>query len=447
MSKLSAIEIEKSLLGFLIENGTNTNIVINYLSSDNFYDPKNKMIYKTITALDEKNIEVEYITLVNELNKENALEKIGGAKYITELMKKAGLKSNVTKYAMEIHNFAQLRLVQKNLNDIQNDIQYKKNNINDVINQLGEKVMSITNTSLTKHFQSSLEIINDAIKVLEKRAAGKIISGIQSQYKILDDMTSGFQKGDLVIIASRPSMGKTSFALNIAVNISRTKNVAFFSLEMPAEQLINRVLSSTTGIESNKLRHSKDLNAHEWDKIYHYQKEIGKYKLFIDDTPGLNLSELIWKAKRLSKGKNKPDIIIIDYMQLLSVKGNKHSDNRQAEVAAISNGLKQLARELEIPVISLAQLSRRVEQRESKIPIMSDLRESGSIEQDADIIMFLYRDAYYQMKEEKHHSPETSSLEEVDIIVAKHRNGETGKFSLIFNQSLGKFSSIPKNNS
>jgi len=279
---------------------------------------------------------------------------------------------------------------------------------------------------------------------LESRAEGNVVSGIETQYHALDSMTSGFQKGDLIILASRPSMGKTSLSLNLAVNISQTKNVAFFSLEMPSTQLINRVLSAKSGIESNRLRNAQSISKQEWDKIYHFQNEIGKYHLFIDDTPGLTLSELIWKAKKLMMGKNKPDIIFIDYMQLIRIKNNNKIDNRQAEVAMISNGLKQLARELNVPVVSLAQLSRRVEQRENKVPIMSDLRESGSIEQDADLIMFLYRDAYYADKEEVQ-DKQAQQLEEVDVIVAKHRNGETGKFKLVFNKNLGKFSSLPKN--
>ena len=443
MFNLSAIEMERSLLGYIIENGTNNNFVNHYLLDEDFYDPKNRLIYKTIMHMDENNVEVEYITLINELTKYGVLDKIGGTQYIISLMKSSGLKSNVGKYALEINRFSQIRKIKRNLSEIQNTIDLKNPDVDSLLSDINEKMANISHPSSSRKFQSALQIINESIKILEEKAAGKIKSGVLSQYKILDSMTGGFQKGDLIILASRPSMGKTSLALNIAVNISRTKNVAFFSLEMPSQQLINRVLSAKSGIDSSLLRHSKNLSKSDWSKIYHSQKQIGELKLFIDDTPGVTLSELTWKATKLSQSKNKPDIIIIDYMQLIKITNMNKNSNRQAEVAAISNGLKQLARELNIPIIALAQLSRRVEQRENKVPIMSDLRESGSIEQDADIIMFLYREEYYNSQNDES-AASGSELEEVDIIISKHRNGETGKFNLIFNQGLGRFASIPK---
>jgi replicative DNA helicase len=263
MSKLNAVEIEQSLLGYLIENGVNTNVIVNYLSPDDFFEQKNKEIYKTILQLSEKGIEVELVALINELKKANMLQKVGGRSYLVDLMQQAGLKSNINKYAMEISNFAQLRLVQQNLVTVQNDIQFKKKNVEEVLNDLSEKMMQIVHPNSTRKFKSAFDLIKDSIKLLESHAAGNIVSGVKSQYRVLDEMTSGFQKGDLIILASRPSMGKTSFALNIATNISRTRNVAFFSLEMPAVQLINRILSAKTNIESNKLRNAQHLTTTE----------------------------------------------------------------------------------------------------------------------------------------------------------------------------------------
>ena len=444
MSKLNSIEIEKALLGFLIENGANENLITNYLVPNDFADAKHKYIYTAINILLNKNVDIELPTLINELKKANVFQKIGGEKYLIDLIRHAGLKSNITQYAIEISNFAKLRLIKQNILEVEKNISLKNSNVEDVISDLSNRIMSVSHPMASKKFQSALNLINTSIKELKSRATGKIVSGIETQYYALDSMTSGFQKGDLIILASRPSMGKTSLSLNLAVNIAQTKNVAFFSLEMPSIQLINRVLSAKSGIESNRLRNARNITKLEWEKIYHFQNKIGKYNLFIDDTPGLTLSELVWKSKKLMMGKNRPNIIFIDYMQLIRINNSSKIDNRQAEVAMISNGLKQLARELNVPIVALAQLSRRVEQRENKIPIMSDLRESGSIEQDADLIMFLYREAYYLEKEEVHDKNE-QQLETVDVIIAKHRNGETGKFKLVFHKNLGKFSSLPKN--
>ena len=440
-NNLNAVEYEKKILGYIINNNDVRHInILKYLDTNDFYDVRHQIIFKTILELINSGNEIELITLIQELTKKGELQKAGGKDYLILISQEEGLKSNLTKYAMEINNYAKLRKILISLNGISQNIISKSANAYDVLETISNKMLGITPSKNSKGFQTAYHILENAINIISKKASNEYHLGIETQYKELDQMIGGFQPGDLVILASRPSMGKTAFSLNLAANISRSKNVAFFSLEMPSEQLVNRILSMRTSVDSSKLRKPEFLGTSDWDKIYHFKDEIKGYKLFIDDTPGLKLSELLWKAHQLARSTNKPDIIIIDYMQLITTKNNTQMENRQAEVTKISISLKQLARELQIPVIALAQLSRRVEQREIKIPIMSDLRESGSIEQDADIIMFLYREDYYKTKEE--FKSNIKKGEEVDIIIAKHRNGETGKVKLFFEPSLGRFTSI-----
>lgn len=434
MENNQVVELEKALIGAILVNEKAFHNVKGRLAADDFFDNKNKIIFQAISNVYDKGFEdIELAPIVNELLKNKQLDQIGGEEYLAVLMNQPGLESNITKYMQEISSKADLRRVKDRLSKIQKELETSTNaNADDVLERLEVEVLNTTRGTDVKEFVDAKTGINETIADLERKAAGEQVSGITVDLPSLDKMTGGFQKGDLIILAARPSMGKTALALNMAANASKRNNVAFFSLEMPMVQLYNRILSATAFIDGNKFRESKLLTDNEWKKITFAKEQIEKMNLYIDDTAGIKLSELVWKAKKLHKNKGL-DFIVIDYLQLIVASSGGSDDNRQAEVSAISRTLKKLARDLNIPVIALSQLSRKVEQREDKRPMMSDLRESGAIEQDADLIAFVYRENYYKKQEEK------DEKEMTDVIIAKHRNGAIGTVRLFFKPEHGLF--------
>ncbi|MCR8612986.1 MAG: replicative DNA helicase [Mycoplasma sp.] len=431
MSKHHSLEIEKSILGSLIIDAKHLDRLLIVMNENQFYFNSNKIIFTAIKDIHESGKIVEPALIISRLQRLGQFEKLGGKDYINNLLNSAALPKNFNSLVKELDELYKLRNFDKVLGNLSNDI--KKPNIStmDFLTRAEEEIFEATRDTSPTKILNSKEVIEETIKKLEGRASGQIANGIATEFEQLDTLLGGMHNGDLVILAARPSMGKTAFALNLAMNIAKKSNVAFFSLEMPAEQLMTRVLASTSIINLSKINKSQTLTEGDWRKIYFARKEISKMNLFIDDSPSLTLAELLWKARKL-KQNQKIDMILIDYMQLINHSTGKEN-NRQAEVSAISRSLKQLARELKVPVIALSQLSRKVEQRENKTPMMSDLRESGAIEQDADLIVFLYREDYYNKKDQQR------EVQQVEIIVSKHRNGPTGIVKLNFTPSYGLF--------
>ena len=430
----SVVNLENALLGAILVDENLFNLKIKgRLVANDFLDKNNQVLFKAISEIHEKGfdqIEIPALMQTLELNKE--IEKIGGENYIAKLMSQPALNTNVDNYIQEIASQSNLREIKVKFNQVKKELDQKNaGSAEEVLEKFENDFLGMARGTKIKDFINSKSGVNVAIKNIEKKAAGEIVSGVPVDLPSIDKMTGGFQNGDLVIIAARPSMGKTALALNMAVNAATKKNVAFFSLEMSSIQLFNRILSFTAFIDGNKIRESSKLSDNEWKKIYLAKEKISKLNLFVDETSGIKLSELIWKAKRLHKNIGL-DFIVIDYLQLITT--SSKSDNRQSEVTLISSSLKKLARELEVPVIALSQLSRKVESRESKIPMMSDLRESGSIEQDADLVAFVYRESYYKKVEER-----TEDKEITDFIISKHRNGAVGNVKLYFKPEHGLF--------
>lgn len=425
----NVIELERALLGAILINEKLFYKVKGQLDPQDFFDTKHELIFGAINQVYDQGIEdIELAPIVQHLSSQKKLAKAGGENYLAALIKEAGLASNIHKYIQAIAEKADLRKVKILLEKAKQKAD-KSTSAEDILDIIEQQVLNNARQTKIKEFVDAKTGIEEAIKALESRINGDNISGISTGFAQLDEITSGFQKGDLVILAARPSMGKTALALNLAANIARKNSVAFFSLEMPLIQLWNRILSAASYIPGNKIKDGKNLTSQETEKIYLAKDKLAQLNLYIDDTAGIKLPELVWKAKRLKK-KEKLDAIFIDYLQLIVSANNRSSENRQAEVTVISRTLKKLARDLDVPVIALSQLSRRVEQRESKMPMMSDIRESGAIEQDADLIAFIYRDAYYN-KEAKE--------DLAKVIIAKHRNGALGDVDFFFNASHGTF--------
>lgn len=428
-------EIEEAILGLAIQNNAVAMKMVAYLTIDDFYFLKNKIIFETIDFLVEQNLKIESANLINYLKEKNLFDKVDNGQHIQHLIEVSGYQSNLNSYFETLSSKSGLRKMENTTKEILNKLDANSPNYEKLIEEFQENMYELERTKQTKEFVESKEIIKKIIEDIAARQNDAKITGLITGFSSVDELTSGLQKGDLIIIAARPSMGKTAFALNIANNVSKKHSVAFFSLEMPAEQLLTRIISIEGNIDGNKLKNPTKMNDVDWKRLYLVQEKIEKINLFIDDSPTVKLSEIVWKARRL-KNKGKLDLIIIDYLQLIPLSHSSFSDNRQQEVSTISRTLKQLARELEIPIIALSQLSRKVEQREDKTPMMSDLRESGAIEQDADLIGFLYREEYYNRDKEEQHE---STLQQTEFIVSKHRNGMIGNITLGFNLSKGKF--------
>ena len=431
--KKTSNELERGILGRIILDNSNNDEIKSLISDSSFYFKGNKAIFEVIYKLWNQNTLPELSLIISELEKAHKLDLVGGKDNIKSIIDDAILPRNIVKACMELSRLSQLRNVESIIDGLKTDINKSDISVLDFLNDAEEKLLSSTRIKSPTFFRDSKEIINEAVKDIEDRAANKNIDGLMTDFDELDRITGGLQKGDLIIIAGRPSMGKTAFALNIAANISENKLVGVFSLEMPSRQLFKRILSSKSLVGLSKLRDGLHITKDEWNKIYIAKNNIEKMQLYVDESANLTLAELMWKAKKLHEAKGL-DLIIIDYMQLIT--HSVDSGNRQLEVSAISSALKKLARELDIPVIALSQLSRKVELRENKKPIMSDLRESGAIEQDADLIMFLYREGYY--------NKDKSDIQSTDLIISKHRNGSTGSIQLHFTLQYGLFSDFLK---
>ena len=455
------IEAEQNVLSALLIDKKAINTIAEILKPEDFYRISHQIIYRAILSLYGKNEPIDIVTVVEELKKMEKLEAIGNVSYITLLANIAPTAANVKWHAQIVAKKAALRqMVESGTAIATMGYEGSEDDIQSLIDQAEKSLLSISYRKSTTDFIPIQDIVTTTIdrisNLLENREA---VTGLPTGFTDLDYITAGLQPSDFIILAARPSMGKTALALNIAENVAlrgakegeTAKRVAFFSLEMSREQLVQRMICTEADIESQELRPSKDTTANAstidteaetnneklelMDRVWAASDKLANSSVFIDDTPGLSILEMRSKARRL-KAEGGLDLIVIDYLQLMQAPaGRPSTDNRQHEVSEISRGLKALARELNVPVLALSQLSRSVETRQVKKPMLSDLRESGSLEQDADIVMFLYREDYYKRNDEA-----PSHLTE--LIIAKHRNGPTGKINLFFKSDCTKFISL-----
>jgi len=431
------IDAERSILGSVLLDKDALIKIADIVSSEDFYEDRHGIIFQAMLYLFEKRKPVDIVTLSEILEAEDKIKIVGGSSYLAELVNTTPSAANIVYYAQIVRDKASLRSLISVANTISQLGYNEEQEISDTLDQAEQSLFSVSQKSLKNKFVAIKDALADAFDRIDSIHKDKDkggLRGVPSGFKDLDQLTAGFQKSDLIILAARPSMGKTSFALNLAEQaaIESKVPVAIFSLEMSKEQLIERLLSSQAGVDSWKLR-TGNLSDDDFPKIGYAMGVLNDAPVFIDDSVGGNIMEIRAKARRLQM-EHGLGLVIIDYLQLMSGRSHGNSDNRVQEISEISRGLKGLARELNVPIIALSQLSRAVEHRDDKRPQLSDLRESGSIEQDADIVMFLYRDEYYH--------PETDRKGITEILIRKHRNGPTGNVQVFFNPAQMRFANL-----
>jgi replicative DNA helicase len=430
------IDAEESLLSAIFINNDNLHDIIDILSPDDFYKGAHKKIFTSIMELAIKDEPADLVTVANRLNEKNELENVGGAAYLASISDAAPVAVNSIHYAKIIKEKASLRQLITASSGIIERCMKDQGDYSDIMDFAEASIFNIAEKKSKSNFQSLGELINLNIDKLEEqqgKAAG--LSGLSTGYPRLNNITSGLQGSDLIILAARPSMGKTAFALNIARNIAweERRPVAVFSLEMSNEQLSMRLLTSEARIDSNRLR-TGFISQEDWQNATDAAGILNEMPIFIDDTPNITAMEIRAKARKLYKKHNDIGVIIIDYLQLM--KPPFKSDRRDLEIAEISRSLKALAKELNVPIIALSQLNRMLEQRADKRPMLSDLRESGALEQDADIVAFIYRDEVYNKEAD---NPKKGTAE---IIIAKNRNGATGVALMHFHGQYTRFEEL-----
>ena len=424
-------EAERSVLGAVMLNKDILSEVLEEVTADDFYNESHREIFRAIWELYKENTAVDMLTVCEELKKRKALDMAGGRAYIATLTAEVPSTVNAVEYAKIVAEKAILRQMIRTSEDITEKGYDAKMAAREILDYAESGIFKIAQKRQKNDYAKIQDVLLTNIKIIDDAAKNKNkIVGIPTGFKDIDEKTSGLQRSDLIIVAARPAMGKTAFALNIAQQtaVKAGSSVIIFSLEMSKEQLGQRLLAIQARVEMQKLKQG-DLDRKDWDRITMALDELNNTKIVIDDTPGISLMEMRNKCRRL-KAEQGLDLVVIDYLQLMSIQGK--TDNRQQEISTISRNLKLLAREMDCPVIVLSQLSRAPEQRQDHRPILSDLRESGSIEQDADIVIFLYRDDYYNENTEK------PGVCEVNI--AKHRSGPTDKVELTWVSRYTKFS-------
>ena len=429
------LEAEQSVLGSMIISKYALQKAADVLTKDSFYSDANGDLFVILTDMLNKKIPVDLTTLTTELKNKNKLSEIGGVERLAEIVDYVPTAANVDYYIKLVEEAALLRRLIDVSTNITTSAYDSNNDVNETLDSAEMKILSVVNNRRSTEFKTIKEVLNQAEENLEKLSKTKgDITGVATGWYDIDKLTSGLHPNELIILAARPAMGKTAFAVNMAVNvaINSDKAVALFNMEMGADQLVNRMISSLGQVEGKKLA-TGNLQNNDWKRISEAIHKLSETKLYLDDTPGITIGEIRSKCRRLANSEEGLSLVVIDYLQLISSSTN-YGGNRQQEVSDISRSLKTMAMELNVPVVALAQLSRSVESRENKRPIMSDLRESGSIEQDADIVSFLYRDDYYN--KDKITDTNTSVSE---FIVAKHRNGPTATIELLFKRDTSTF--------
>jgi replicative DNA helicase len=426
------LEAEQSVLGAMLIDRNAIVAVNGLLVAEDFYSEKHHQLYAAIMGIFNRGEPVDLITVQDELKKRGQLEAVGGLSYLTQLINLVPTTANVEQYAVIVSNKSTLRRLQNAARKIVDDC-YATEDIDLTLAEAEKSVFEVTQKRTVRGYAPLREALVTAYDHIEflYNARGST-TGIASGFRDLDNMTSGFQPSDLIIVAARPSVGKSAFTLNVARNaaVQARATVAFFSLEMSAEQLAMRLLASEAAVDAHRLR-TGNLQDDDWSRLTVALGRLSDAPIFLDDTPNIQLIELRARARRI-KAEHGLDLIVVDYLQLMSIANRSGKEqNRQQEISEISRSLKALARELRVPVIALSQLSRSVEQRQDKKPMLSDLRESGAIEQDADVVCFLYRDDYY--------NPESEKKNIIEVIIAKQRNGPVGSADLFFMKEIGKF--------
>ena len=430
-------EAEESLLGNImlypdaIRKASEAGIM-----PEDFYLSRHQAIYSIMASMYENKEAIDTVSLSNKLRDFGLFDKTGGIETLMDLTSATVSATNTDSYITIIKNKSLARKLIKIGQEISDDAYNGQNGISDMLEAAELKITDVTRSNLSSNYKTADEVFANAIKHIEKiQEAGSTITGVRTLYKDLDIRTAGFQRGDLIIIGARPSMGETALALNIAANAAQVNPgaILIFSLEMPEEQLAMRMLAAKAKVPIQKQK-TGNLTNSEWSSLNEASQYFRNQKIFIDDTPGIKISEMLSRARKIDQDVGLT-LIIVDYIQLIQAAGK--SESRQLEVAEISRKLKAMARELNVPVIALSQLSRQVERRDDKRPSLSDIRESGAIEADADLVMFLYREGYYNREVNQE-----DTREDVEIIIAKHRNGPTGEFKLAFEKDINCFYGI-----
>lgn len=431
------LDAEMSLLGAVLIDEEVLADISEHVTAKDFYDARHRTIYGGMMRLYEHHKPVDLLTLTEELKKKSEIEMVGGSAYLTELTNYVPTAAHAESYAEIVAQKAVRRRLIKASGEI-TEIGYDEDSTTQELLEKAEaELFSVSDQSLKQDLVSIESILTESFDRIEELHRNKgALRGIRTGYKDLDTMTAGLQRSDLIILAARPSMGKTTLVTNLAYNVATIAKlpVLFFSLEMSKEQLIDRMLSDASGVDSWNIR-TGNLSDDDFSKISEAMGEMAEAPIYIDDTPGLSVLEMRTKARRAAHDQTL-GLIIVDYLQLMQAT-NTHNGNRVQEISEISRGLKLIARELNVPLIALSQLSRAVESRTPPIPMLSDLRESGSIEQDADIVSFIYRPGYYEPD-----NPELANI--TDLIIAKHRNGPVGKVQLYFHPERLRFMSLDK---
>ena len=435
-----AVDVEQVVLGAMMLEQNAVNDTIDILSAESFYDPKHQYIYRAIHELFATTNPIDLVTVTSKLQKKGELEAAGGVAYISQLTNRVASSAHIQFHARIIAEKHIKRELISSSSEIIRDAYNDTVDVFELLNSAETKLFKIGEKNMSKQVVAMKSVVREAIEEIEKaRTNADGISGVPSGFHDLDKVTAGWQKSDMIVLAARPGMGKTAFILSMARNtaIDHKMGVAIFSLEMSSVQLVKRLIASEARIDSVKLRKG-ELEDHEFQQMHSRIVNLSSAPIFIDDTPGLSIIDFRAKCRRL-KAQHNVELIIIDYLQLMSAKDGKGYGNREQEISTISRSIKEIAKELNVPIIALAQLSRAVESRSDKRPLLSDLRESGAIEQDADIVSFIYRPETYGLTTNDN-GDSTQGMAE--IIIAKHRNGQTGKVNLRFVPEFARFENL-----
>lgn len=429
------VEAERAVIGAMMLNADAIMVCSELLTSDEFYQQQYGIIFDALVEMYKDGVGADLVTLQNKLREKEVTPELYSVEYLGELLASVPTSANVKFYAEIVHEKAVLRRLIRVSEQVTKDCYMDSQPLEDILEDTEKSVFDIIQQRGGSEFEPIRDVVLRTLDSIEKAAKQKgNITGLETGFRDLDAKTAGLQKSDLILIAARPAMGKTAFVLNIAEYVALHSNstIALFSLEMSKEQLVKRMLAMNSMVDSQKIR-TGDLEDDDWDKLVGSVRKIGNSNLVIDDTSGITASELRSKCRKL-KIEQGFDLVIIDYLQLMTGAGKRKSDSRQQEISDISRSLKVMARELNVPVIALSQLSRAVESRPDKRPMLSDLRESGAIEQDADIVMFIYRDEYY--------NPDSEKKGVAEVIVAKQRSGPTGPVELAWLSQYTKFGNL-----
>src|ERR687895_1940002 len=434
------LDAEKAVIGAMLVSETAVAAVAERLSPEDFYSEVHRIIYGAMTRLYSRGEPIDQLTLTNELRTMGEFDKVGGRAYVFQIVESVPTAANAARYAEIVRGKSLLREIIDVGSRITEDAFREPDDVDEALDAAEQLIYDVSNRTMREHLAPVSELAPGALEMIQRlyEQEGEV-TGVESGFEDLDRLTTGFHNSDLVVLAARPAMGKTALALNAIWHAAGQKGmpVAIFSLEMSKEQLVQRLISQVTRIRTQDLR-SGNVGAEDWPKLVRGVAEVARAPVWIDDTAGITLMEMRAKVRRLAsrlnaQGEAPLSLVVVDYLQLM-IGQRTRAENRQQEIAEISRGLKVLARDLNIPVVAVAQLSRAVEQRHDKRPLLSDLRDSGSIEQDADMVMFLYRDEYY--------NPDSDDKGIAEIIIGKHRNGPTGKVQLAWLEQYTKFASL-----